>query len=114
MKLTLSDFFFIPVTLEQLEVLSLNSTAINPCDIPPLMIPSFSTHFLDSMLFHPAFSMLSGSPIGDLYDWLTDNISHRGGGDFLMKFYDGDTHHLTKGWKLQIKVSHRVFKGPAS
>ena len=80
MKLTLSDFFFIPVTLEQLEVLSLNSTAINPCDIPPLMIPSFSTHFLDSMLFHPAFSMLSGSPIGDLYDWLTDNISHRGGG----------------------------------
>ena len=26
-----------------------------------------------------------------------------------MKFYDGDTRHLAKGWKLQILVSLRVL-----
>ena len=29
-----------------------------------------------------------------------------------MKLYDEDTHHLSKGWKLQILVSLRVFRGP--
>ena len=28
-----------------------------------------------------------------------------------MKLYDEDTHHFSKGWKLQILVLLRVFRG---